>query len=57
MEKLLIPYSYLRFVIHIIRLGLRYSTVKGFEVERDWLLAWCNGQQTSLVDRENQNEK
>ena len=57
MEKLLIPYSYLRFVIHIIRLGLRYSTVKGFEVERDWLLAWCNGQQASLVDRENLNEK
>ena len=47
-ETLKIPYVRLMYVIHIIRLGLRYSTASGFEEERKWLLQWCSDQEESL---------
>ena len=47
-EVLKIPYGRLMYVIHIIRLGLRYSTASGFEDERKWLLEWCKNQEESL---------
>jgi len=47
-EILEIPYERLMFVIHIIRLGLRYSPATGFEEERKWLLEWCNKQEEEL---------
>jgi hypothetical protein len=47
-EILKIPYGYLRFIIHVIRIGLQYSPIAGFETEREWLRNWCKEQEEDL---------
>lgn len=53
-EILAVPDENLRFVIHIIRLGLRYSTVKTEEYARRNLLNWCDEMEKYLESEENE---
>lgn len=47
-EILRIPYGYLKFVVHVINLGLGECRTTGFETEHKWLSDWCDAQVKDL---------
>lgn len=47
-ETFKIPYEYLRYTIHIIKLGLIYSTVTEYPDARRFLTRWYEDQEEAL---------